>query len=354
MIIKTDIFRLRVTAFFLFLIPAIALIGSLIFHNYLVSFNYTYEEEYGFTKNIPGEKIKIECTEQNKFCYYTEFAKKNKLGDCSKFVVNRLTISGSGDILDINDKLLLNIENLVKNLNKKVFLQWEVSDKININCISNTNLEYFYKLAPFIFEKTYILLKNKKTILASSNVINPIFYGETSISNVVKRYPVKIIFKPLMYISVILMIIYWYYNNLVLNNLLDRKKNNLFYLFGVSSAIFLLLHVIFLGWNFENAILQKGRRLFIVFFILFEVLAQAFLIKDIFKNKSKVTSYLNNVVINLKLIFVFLICLSTVIILIILSNFDLSNKVDYVLEWNYFLILLIFYLLSSVLWKKQN
>lgn len=352
MTITNTILRLRVTAFFLFLIPAIALIGSLIFHNYLVSFNYTYEEDYGFAKNVPGEKINIECNNQNNFCYNIIFARKNKLGDCSKFFVDRLTISSSGDILDINDRLVLDVKNLVKNLDKKVSIEWRVSDRINKNCILNTNLKYFYKLAPFIFEKTYILKKNKKISLGSSDIINPIFYGEASISNIVKRYPVKIIFKPLMYISVILMIVYWYYNNLVLNNLLDRKKYNLFYLFGVSSAIFLLLHVIFLGWNFENEILRKGRRYFIVFFILFEVLAQAFLIRDIFKNKLKLTSFLNNVVINLKLIFVFLVCLSTVIILIILSSFNLSNKVDYILEWNYFLILLIFYLLSSVLWKK--
>ena len=32
---------------------------------------------------------------------------------------------------------------------------------------------------------------------------------------------------------------------------------------------------------------------------------------------------------------------------------DLDSKIDYILEWNYFLILLIFYLLSSIMWKKN-
>ena len=352
--ITNAILKLRLSAFFLFLIPAIALIGSLIFHNYLVSFNFTYEENYGFAKNLSGEKIKIECNEQNNFCQDIVFGRKTNLGNCYKFAVDRLTISGAGEILDINDKLFLNVENLVKNSNQKIFIEWKVTDRLNKNCILNTNFAYFYKIAPPIFEKTYSLLKNKKTSLGSSEAINPIFYGEASISNIVKRYPVKLIFKPLMYISVILMIFYWYYNKLILNNLLDRKKNNIFFLFGVSSAIFLLFHVIFLGWNFENEIFRKGRRYFIVFFILFEVLAQAFLIKDIFKNKLKLMYFLNNIVINLKLIFVFLVCLSTLIIIVILSKFDLSDKVDYVLEWNYFLILLLFYLLSSLLWKKQS
>ena len=120
------------------------------------------------------------------------------------------------------------------------------------------------------------------------------------------------------------------------------------------SAIFLLLHVIFLGWTFENEIFRKGRRYFIVFFILFEVLAQAYLIKDIYKNKKEIKLFLNNFVVNLKLIFVLLICFSTIVLVIVLSTYNLSDKVDYIVEWNYFLVLLLFYLLSSILWKKQN
>ena len=33
--------------------------------------------------------------------------------------------------------------------------------------------------------------------------------------------------------------------------------------------------------------------------------------------------------------------------------YDLDSKVDYILEWNYFLILLFFYLLSFFMWKKN-
>ena len=38
------------------------------------------------------------------------------------------------------------------------------------------------------------------------------------------------------------------------------------------------------------------------------------------------------------------------------ARFDklLSAKVDYILEWNYFLILLIYYLLSFLIWKKSS
>ena len=149
------------------------------------------------------------------------------------------------------------------------------------------------------------------------------------------------------------MVFYWYLNNLILNNLLNKKKQNLYYIFGVLSAFFLLLHVIFLGWTFENKILTLLRRSYIVLFIFFEVLAQGFLIKDILKRKNEIIKYLNNIVVYIKLAFVILICASTLIIFSILLIVNLESKVDYILEWNYFLILLIFYLLSSIMWKKN-
>ena len=149
------------------------------------------------------------------------------------------------------------------------------------------------------------------------------------------------------------MIFYWLYYNRILRNLLNTTSNYYFFKFGILSASFLLLHVFFLGWTFENEILTKLRRTLVIFFILFEVLAQTFLIKQIFFIKDKINNYLNLIVVYLKLIFVFLVCSSTIIILTILIFYDLDAKFDYILEWNYFLLLLIFYFLSFLMWKKN-
>ena len=81
-------------------------------------------------------------------------------------------------------------------------------------------------------------------------------------------------------------------------------------------------------------------------------MAQAFLIKQIFKFKNLVTNYLNLIVIYLKLIFVTFVCSFTFIMLTILIFYQLDAKIDYILEWNYFLILLLFYFLSFLMWKK--
>ena len=149
------------------------------------------------------------------------------------------------------------------------------------------------------------------------------------------------------------MLLYWVYYNYILKNLTKTTKNFYFFSLGLLSAAFLFLHVFFLGWNFENDFLTKLRRTFVIFFIFFEVLAQAFLIRKIFLIKDKINNYLYSVIVYLKLIFVLTICLSTVLILIILMIFDLSPKVDYILEWNYFLILLFFYFLSFLMWRKS-
>ena len=350
----SEVKYLRIIAFFLFLIPALGLVGSLLAHNALVSFKFSTEPNYNLIKFSPGESTKkYKCNEQNNYCELMGFEHYKTLGECNKYIVKGVVFTEDDKILDHLNKII-NLEDASKKLNQKLFKRFVVTDKINNFCIKNSNLSIPYKIFPFLFETLYKIKENKKTSLGTSKPVNPIFYGETSISNIVKRYPIKLIFKPLMYISVILMLLYWYFNTLILNKLINIKIKNKFFVFGVLSSIFLLLHVFFLGMNFENEILTKLRRSYVVFFILFEVLAQAFLIKNIFKRKSELSGYVNKTIVNIKLGFVIFICVSTLMILLILSTSNLDSAIDYILEWNYFLILLIYYLLSFLIWKKSS
>jgi len=351
--IELSISRLRKVAFFLFIIPTIALIGSLLFHNILISYKFSHGENYTIENIIPGEKVTFELNQDNNFGRNIKFDKYSKLGECNIYEVDKIISLEKSKIFYMKMDPNFQLDELIKNTNEKIYYKIQFTKKLNDKCILNSNLIYVYKLIPIVFEKIYDLKYNKKTSLGTSGQVNPILNGETSISNIVKRYPVKMLFKPLMYVSIILMIVYWYLNNLVLNNINNRIKNNNFYIFGILSAIFLFFHVIFLGWSFETEIFAKGRRYFVVFFILFEILAQTFLIVDILKNKNRVSSFLNDIVVKLKVIFIILICSSSIIILVTLSIYNLSSKVDYILEWNYFLILLLFYFLSSIMWKKK-
>ena len=61
------------------------LIGSLLFHNYLVSFKYEYENKYPFKEIKVGASYELTCTQENKWC--GNFEQTSKLDQCNKNVV---------------------------------------------------------------------------------------------------------------------------------------------------------------------------------------------------------------------------------------------------------------------------
>ena len=61
--------RLRIVAFHLFLLPTIAIIGSILLQNYIVSFKYNFQPKYSnYLNDIPGdsfEKVVADYTIKN-------------------------------------------------------------------------------------------------------------------------------------------------------------------------------------------------------------------------------------------------------------------------------------------------
>ena len=345
--VKNSIRTLRIIALLLFIIPTIGLLGSLIIHNYFASFNFALDVNYNFKENIPGNSVRTLCNEKNDYCGKIIFELHKSLDKCNKYRLFENLVTEDGKYIDI-----INPED-IKNFKENIFSKSELSNKLNENCILNTSNMAFYNIFPLFYETVYKIKINKKTSLGTSNAVNPLLNGETSISNIVKRFPLSYFFKPVLYLSVILMIFYWLYYNRILKNLLNSKSNYYFFTFGILSAFFLFFHVLFLGWTFENEILKKLRGSLVVFFILFELLAQTFLLRQIFLIKDKINVYLNLIIVYSKLVFILLVCTSTVIILTILIFHNLDDKIDYILEWNYFLLLLLFYFLSFLMWKKK-
>tara|TARA_B100001250_G_scaffold158509_1_gene136112 strand:+ start:2515 stop:3594 length:1080 start_codon:yes stop_codon:yes gene_type:complete len=342
---------LRIVALFLFLAPAIGLLGSLLISNYLVTFKFERGVNYNFKTTQPDDSIKILCNENNNYCEIRNYKKFNRLDECYKYNLKAYLTNEDGDILVDSDNEDINYSS-IKNMNEKVYANYQFKNQLNDQCIINSDKFFMYKFFPFLFENIYDLRMNKKTRFGTSEAVNPFFKGETSISNIVKRFPISYFFKPVLFITVIFMIMYWYNFNLIIKNLTSYKKNFYFFYFGMLSALFLLLHVIFLGWVFESEFLTKLRRTFVVFFIFFEIISQAFLIKKILSIKDEFYQYFNSLIISFKLIFVIFICSTSILILTILIFYNLPSNIDYILEWNYFLILLIFYFLSYLMWKK--
>tara|TARA_Y100000590_G_scaffold221301_1_gene250428 strand:+ start:659 stop:1726 length:1068 start_codon:yes stop_codon:yes gene_type:complete len=347
--------KLRILAFFLFLTPAIGLVGSLIIHNYLISFKFEKGYNYNFKLDKSEKSSTILCSKNNEFCKNRniDYQKFTKLDQCYKNKISETFINKDGDKIDQIRADESNV-NIIKDLNYEVYLKRYLVKELDKVCILNSNSLVIYNIFPFYYELIYQLKNHKDASFGTNVVVNPFFKGETSISNIVKRFPLNYFFKPVLYITVILMILYWYYFNFIFKKLTNNKKNYYFFSFGILSAIFLFFHVFFLGWTFDSEFLTKLRRSYVVFFILFEILAQAFLIRKVLLIKDQFIEYFNEKIIFIKLSFVIFICSSSALILGLLIFYNFSSNIDYILEWNYFLILLIFYFLSFLMWKKPN
>ena len=347
--------KLRILAFFLFLTPAIGLVGSLIIHNYLISFKFEKGYNYNFKLDKSEKSSTILCSKNNEFCKNRniDYQKITKLDQCYKNKISETFINKEGDKIDQirNDESNVHI---IKDLNYEVYLKRSLEKELDTVCILNSNSLFIYNIFPFYYESIYQLKNHKDASFGTNVVVNPFFKGETSISNIVKRFPVNLIFKPLLYITSILMLFYWITYQKTFDKITGQKKISKFFLFGSASSFFLFFHVLLLGSEFDADWFKKLRKLIIVSFILCELNAQTFLVRRIYLIKSLLNKYTFKSIIISKIIFVITIILITIIILAILSVMNLPQKVDYILEWNYFLVLLIFYLLSSIMWKKIN
>jgi len=184
--------------------------------------------------------------------------------------------------------------------------------------------------------------------------IVPYIDGHSSISRVVRVYTNSMIFKPSMILTGILLMIYWT-NIKSLIKKIDkdhRHLNKVFYC-GVASAIFLILHSIFLGVKFELSLLKLLRRIVLLSFIVLEVTAQAYLILILYEIKSKIKTFINEKVLMLKRILITILILAAIIIIPFLP-FSNLKILKHMLEWNYLLGIITFYLLTFFMWKDNK
>ena len=187
--------------------------------------------------------------------------------------------------------------------------------------------------------------------IGRSSFTIPYFDGGTSISRASRTYPAYLIFKPGMVITSILLIKYWLANNKLISNITHNKGNNNFLYFGVGSAVFLILHSLLLGVNYELEFYKFFRRFVLLGFIIFEVIAQALLVIRIYKVKSYISNFFNKKILFLKIMLV------SLLIIVAIASAPILNSTDYTyfkhaLEWNYFLGVVSFYLLTFLFWKK--
>ena len=225
----------------------------------------------------------------------------------------------------------------------------------NINKIRKLSIWIF--IVPFVALNTcLILITNFHQFFNLEHVILPtIPYidGGVSISRTARVFPTYLIFKPSMFITAFFLIQYWRFNFDLMGKIspnLNYKK--IFLFFGIGSAIFLVLHSIFLGIKFDNDFYKFFRRILVLVFIIFEVIAQTILVINFYKIKEQIKKFINGKILNIKIILVSILVVVALVSIPLLVDKG-YNSFKHALEWNYFIGVISFYLLTFFFWKKQ-
>ena len=181
----------------------------------------------------------------------------------------------------------------------------------------------------------------------------PYLDGSLSISRASRTYPQFMIFKPSMILTAYLLYLYWRNNNNLVNELNSTKINHKFKTFGILSAVFLAVHSIFLGIKFDIQIYKLFRRVILLFFIIFEIIAQGYLVYHFYKLKEKLEKYINKKILLLKLILVSILAAVAILSLPLLITKG-NTHFKHALEWNYFVGVILFYLFSRFFWRRTT
>ena len=181
----------------------------------------------------------------------------------------------------------------------------------------------------------------------------PYIDGGLSISRASRTFPQYLIFKPSMWLTAILLYYYWRNNNSLLNNLNNTEINYKFKVFGILSAIFLAIHSVFLGIKFDLQIYKLFRRVVLLLFIIFEIIAQGILVYHLFKIKKKIISSINSKILYLKITLVTILASIGILSLPILVQSG-NTHFKHALEWNYFVGVILFYLLTKMFWRRTT
>ena len=200
-----------------------------------------------------------------------------------------------------------------------------------------------------IFENTFFAVDQ----LGRSAFSIPYLDGSLSISRASRTFPQYLIFKPAMIITALILYFYWKNNNELINKFKSTNINHKFKTFGILSAIFLAIHSVFLGIKFDIQIYKLFRRVVLLLFIIFEIIAQGYLVYHLYKLKIKIIDLIDKKVLIMKIVLVSLLALIAVFSLPILVTKG-NTHFKHALEWNYFVGVILFYLLSRFFWKRTT
>ena len=228
------------------------------------------------------------------------------------------------------------------------------------------SLSIWIFIVPFVAVNTCLILitqfhdlfPNRADILHNAF---PYFDGQASISRTARVYPTYLVFKPAMFLTSFLLIKYWLFNRDIILQLNGGHRHiKKIVNFGIASAIALTLHSIFLGVKFDYDLYKLFRRVVMLMFIIFEIVAQVYLVTILYSLREKLIDYINPMILKLKIALVSILVVVAVFSIPIISlpgndfmGFNLKFF-KHALEWDYFIGVISFYLLTFLMWKKVS
>jgi hypothetical protein len=347
--------KIRLFSLISFIIPLITLNSCLAIYKILG--NYYLYTPLNWDQIEIG--IKFETTLDEYKNLHKKLNHKRTFTNCPKYNYTEYFVSKDGRSIGErtpDDTVIVN-ELLRSKQIKSIIIKKE--EGINNFCIKS-NIFFYSLLSKFSYLERILIETKKFPGEGGQNwqrVKNPYLYGEVSISRTARYYPANLIFKPFIILTAFFLFFYWSYN-LKLFNVIKKLNPTLnfskkFFYFGVFSCLFLIMHAILLGTEFDIKIFDIIRRLVLFLFIIFELFAQSSLTINIYKKKDLLINYINPLFLKIKVAFISLFFISTIIIF---SGLFLGylNDAKHIIEWNYFTILLLYYLLSRFVWKIRK
>tara|TARA_B100000965_G_scaffold327078_1_gene289759 strand:+ start:118 stop:822 length:705 start_codon:yes stop_codon:yes gene_type:complete len=212
------------------------------------------------------------------------------------------------------------------------------------------NLCLYISVNYHILEGTFLQVDQ----IGRSGFTIPYLDGSVSISRASRTFPQFLIFKPSMIITGLLLFYYWNYNNNLICKIRGTENHKYkFRIFGILSAIFLIIHSIFLGIKFDLQLYKLFRRVVLLLFIIFEIVAQGILVYYLYNIKDKILQFTNKKILIIKIFLVLSLASVAILSLPILITKG-NTHFKHALEWNYFVGVITFYLLTFFFWRRTT
>ena len=203
---------------------------------------------------------------------------------------------------------------------------------------------------------TIFLCLGMATYLNILEICNPFISGCYSVSRVGRSYPAVLIFKPMMVITIVLMIVYFFEHYRIFKKFLINKIYlNLILLSGLISSFALFIYIIFLGIE-GSEIWRFMRRGGIFIYIISLIISQFLIVLSYLKIKNDYKVIISSKIININFYFIFLLIICGIILILLIDIFSLTTSwyIKNIIQWNYFLLMNLFFLNTYFVWKKLD